>query len=146
MVTKTFEHLIRFYQVLTTSGATVWLPLITVNLIQPNGNRVALPLLFDTGASTTTLRHDLYPLLGLSSWDAGQPLDVSTAGGANPVTAYRYEATLELLGKAIQCPVHLQILPQNPLYMGLFGREQIFEEFGFAFWERTRELHVTLTP
>ncbi len=145
MVSKSFEHLVRFFKVQTSSGV-VWLPIITVNLVQPSGNRPALPLLFDTGASTTTLRHDLYPLLGLTSWDCGEPVDVLTAGAKNPVRAYRYEVTLELLGKVIRCPVNLQILPNNPLYMGLFGREQLFKEFGFGFWEKTHELYVTLNP
>jgi hypothetical protein len=146
MVNKSFEHTIRFYQAKTASGGSVWLPLISITLIQPSGSRVDLPLLFDTGASCTTLRHDLYPLLGLQSWDSGQAQAVSTAGGANPVQAYQYQATLEFLGKVIQCPVNLQILPLNPLYVGLFGRDQIFQEFGFGFWESTQELHVTLTP
>ena len=146
MDSKGFEHSIRFFRGQTGSGAVVWLPIITVNLVSPSGSRIALPLLFDTGASTTTLRHDLYPLLGLTSWDSGDPQDVSTAGGADPVRAYRYQVTLELLGKIIRCPVNLQILPRNPLYLGLFGREQVFYEFGFGFWEKTHELYVTLTP
>lgn len=146
MPDKSFEHTVKFFRVQTDAGAVVWLPLMTVNLIQPDGTRVALPLLFDTGASVTTLRHDLYPLLGVASWDSGQPQPTLTAGGADPVPAYRYEATLEFLGKVVRCPVHLQVLPRNPLYVGLFGREQIFQEYGFGFWEKTQELHVTLNP
>lgn len=146
MVAKTFEHTVPFYQVPTTTGTVLSLPIITVNLIQSTGNRVALPLLFDTGASVTTLRNDLYPLLGLTSWNSGTPQNVATAGGANPVQAYQYQATLELLGKTVYCPVNLQILPTNPLYLGLFGREQLFQEFGFGFWEKSQELYVTLLP
>lgn len=146
MVNKTFEHTIQFYNVNTHSGASIWLPLINVSLIQPSGNRVSLSLLFDTGASRTTLRHDLYPLLGLTSWNSGIAQHVSTAGGANPVEAYQYQATFEFFGKIVQCPVNLQQLPDNPLFVGLFGRDQIFQEFGFGFWERTRELYITLTP
>jgi hypothetical protein len=70
MADKTFEHTIAFYQVTTPNGVVVAFPIVTVTLIQPNGNRVHLPLIFDTGASVTTLRHDLYPLLGLPSWDS----------------------------------------------------------------------------
>ncbi len=146
MPDKAFEHIIRFYQGKTDGGTTVWIPLVTVYLIQPNGNRVALPLMFDTGATVTTLRHDLYPLLGVPSWDAGVPQQTLTAGGTAPVPAYRYDAVLEFLGKAVQCPIHLQVLPQHPLYLGLFGREQIYQEFGFGFWERTHELYVTSNP
>ncbi|MFQ5878668.1 MAG: aspartyl protease family protein [Dehalococcoidia bacterium] len=146
MPDKTFEHVIRFYEVTTGAGASVWLPLITVYLIQPSGNRVALPLLFDTGASVITLRHDLYVLLGVPSWDSGVPQSVATAGGAALVQAYRYRAMLEVLGKTLQCPIHLQMLPSNPLYVGLFGRETVFEHFGFGFWERTQELYITANP
>jgi hypothetical protein len=79
METKTFEHVLEFFEVSLPNGST-WLPIITVNLIQPTGTRVALPLLFDTGASVTTLREDLYPLLGVTSWNAGTPLQVATGG------------------------------------------------------------------
>lgn len=77
---KTFEQTIRFHQF-----GPVRVPMVTVTLIQSNGNRISLPLLFDTGASTTTLRHDLYPLLELTSWDEGQQVQALTAGGAQPV-------------------------------------------------------------
>jgi len=146
MPDKAFEHTVRFYEIPTNTGPTKWLTLISATLIRADGTRVILPLLFDTGASVTTLRHDLFPLLGVPSWNSGEPQAVVTAGGAAPVTAYRYQATLELFGKAVRCPVHLQILPPNPLFVGLFGRDQIFEQFGFGFWERTQELYVTLNP
>jgi len=142
---KSFEHSVPFRQV-PVNGRTIWLPLVTVSLIQADGNRVTLPLLFDTGASKVTLRHDLYPILGVAAWDAGSPIDMNTAGGAAPVTAYEYRATLEFLGKSADCPILLTPLPQNPLYVGLFGREGMFDEFGFGFWESTHELHVTTTP
>jgi len=145
MPDRSFEHTVRFYEVQTPDGV-VALPLIAVTLIQPTGTRVDLPLMFDTGASVTTLRHDLYPLLGVPSWDCGIPLESETAGGVAPVPCYRYQTTLELFGKVVDCPVHLMQLPRNPLYVGLFGRAQIFNAFGFGFWESARELYVTLTP
>jgi hypothetical protein len=145
MPTKDFEHIIQFRQVQTQAGI-VKLPLVTVILVQASGGRVSLPLMFDTGASVTTLRHDLYPMLGLSAWDVGQQVDTLTAGGAQPVPAYQYTATLELFGKSVQCPVHLQVLPVNPLYVGLLGRETFFEQFGFGFWESSGELFATNTP
>lgn len=146
MPDRVFEHTLRFYRVQTDTGAIVWLPLVTVYLIQANGNRVALPLVFDTGASVTTLRHDLFPLLGVPSWDSGELQTTLTAGREDAVPAYRYQASLEFLGKVVQCPIHLQVLPRHPLYVGLFGREQVFQEFGFGFWEKTQALYVTLTP
>jgi len=139
---KSFEHLIRFYNV--PGGGR--LPLVTAGLVQPNGNRVALPLVFDTGASTTTLRADLFPLLGLNQWDQGQRVDTLTAGGTNPVAVYRYQARIELFGKIVDCPVHLAQLPRNAPYVGLLGREAFFDEFGFGFWESTGELFATAAP
>jgi hypothetical protein len=122
-------------------------PIITVTLVQGNGNRVSLPLLFDTGASVTSLRRDLYTLLGLASWDAGKKIQSATAGGDAPADSYRYDGIiLEVFGKLLSCPVHLIQMPQNPLFVGLLGRETIFQEFGFGFWESTKELHVTSTP
>jgi len=143
MPTKAFEQSISFYQI---PGQSISLPLVSVNLVQPSGSRVSLPLLFDTGASFMTLRHDLYPILGLASWDSGEPVSVNTAGGVAPVTGYKYQVAIEFLGVTLDCPVILQPLPPNPLYMGLFGREQIFDRFGFGFWESSRELFITRTP
>lgn len=85
-------------------------------------------------------------MLGLTRWDSGQRMDVSTAGGQAAVPAYRYHARLELFGKVVDCPVHLQVLPRNPLYVGLLGREAFFDEFGFGFWEGTGELFATTSP
>ena len=146
MRTLSFEHTVRFYDGRTAAGETISFPIVTVGLVQADGTKIGLPLLFDTGASVTTLRHDLYPLLGLPSWDVGELQNVSTAGGENPVEAYRYEVRLEFFGREVQCPIHLQRLPRSPLYLGLFGREQIFEEFGFGFWEGRKELYTTLRP
>jgi len=141
MLDKSFEHSITFTQV---PGTNVWLPLVTVYLIQPSGNRVQLSLLFDTGASVTTLRDDMYTLLGVPSWDSGIHQQSATAAGIAPTYAYR--ARLEFLGKAVDCQVNLTRLPPNPLFVGLLGREQVFDEFGFGFWERNRELYVTTSP
>lgn len=145
MPDKSFEQSIDFYQVATPTGP-VWLPLVEVDLVRANGSKVRLPLLFDTGASTMTLRHDLYPLLGLTAWDSGTPVDTLTAGDTAPVVVYRYDATFEFLGKTINCPVQLARLPSNPLYVGLFGRDQMFNHFGFGFWETPHLLFATVSP
>ena len=143
MPTKAFEQAITFYQL---PGQPASLPLVTINLLQPSGKRVSLPLIFDTGASFLTLRHDLFPLLGLTSWNSGEPVSLDTAGSTVRVTGYKYQATIEFLGVIVDCPIILQQLPSNPLWMGLFGREQIFSHFGFGFWESTHELYITTTP
>lgn len=143
MVTKTFENTINFYEQ-NVNGRIISLPLVQVNIINPDGNSVSLSLLFDTGASTTTLRADLFPLLGLNSWDEGQALSIGTAGGTT--THYQYQATLELFGKRIGCPINLAQLPHNPLFSGLLGRDTIFEEFGFGFWESAHELYISDNP
>lgn len=147
MPAKSFEHTIPFYSVTDpVSQQTVSIPLVSVQFIRPNGNRVTLPLIFDTGASTVTLRNDFFWLFNVPSWTSGTPLSVNTAGNQRPVAAYQYSGRLEFLGKTVNCPINLQELPPNPLWAGLFGREAVFREFGFAFWESTRELYVTLRP
>jgi len=145
MVSKDFERTIRFYEVQDQNGNSVWLPIVEVILLAQGGSRITLPLYFDTGASFTTLRADLYPLLGLQRWDQGELVQTGTGGGI--ANAYKYMAELEVFGKAIQCPVHLlATLPFNPLFCGLLGRDTIFNEFGFGFWESTHELYVTANP
>jgi hypothetical protein len=145
MVSKDFERTIRFYEARDPNGNSVWLPIVEVTLLTPVGGRVDLPLYFDTGASVTTLRADLYHLLGLQSWDQGELVRTGTGGGI--VDAYKYMASLEIFGKVIQCPVHLlSTFPHNPLFCGLLGRDTVFKEFGFGFWENTNELYVTANP
>ena len=144
MPTKDFEQVIQFIGAQRPNGQAIWLPLVQVALVTPEGSRISLPLLFDTGASVTTLRKELYYLLGLQSWDQGERIEVATAGGV--ATAYLYSATLEFLGKTIECPIHLAELPPNPLFNGLFGREGVFDHFGFGFWESVHELYVTINP
>lgn len=145
MVSKDFERTIRFYEAQDQNGNSVWLPIVEVILLANGGRRVTLPLYFDTGASATTLRADLYPLLGLQSWDQGELVQTGTGGGI--ANAYKYIAELEVFGKVIQCPVHLlATLPKHPFFCGLLGRDTIFKEFGFGFWESTHELYVTDNP
>jgi len=144
MPVKDFEQTIRFYEHQPPNGPLIYLPLVSVVLITPLNSRISLSLMFDTGATVTSLRSDLYPLLGLHSWDQGEPITTDTAN--DRITVYRYSATLEIFGKLIACPIHLIPLPQNPLYCGLLGRETIFNEFGFGFWESTHELYVTENP
>ncbi len=144
MPSKNFEHTIRFYE-LRVNGNSIWLPLVKVILITPSDDRFTLSLLFDTGASVTTLQSDLYQMLGLNSWDQGLRVETNTAGGS--FIAYRYDTILELFGKTIQCPIHLmQNFPRTPLYSGVLGRKTVFREFGFGFWENVNELYITSNP
>jgi len=118
-------------------------PLVQATLITQAGGRINLPLLFDTGASITTLRAEFYSILGLQSWDQGERVSTATAGGTTD--AYKYMATLEIFDKTITCPILLNNqFPFNPLYMGVLGRETVFNEFGF--WENIHELYVTGNP
>lgn len=145
MVSKDFEQIIRFYEARDQSGNSVWLPIVEITLLTMGGGRINLPLYFDTGASVTTLRADLYHLFGLQSWDQGQPVNTSTGGGI--VTAYKYLAKFEVFGKVLECPIHLlSSFPFHPLFCGLLGRDTIFAEFGFGFWESQHELYVTASP
>jgi len=143
MPTKNFEQVIQFHEAQTPNGS-IWLPLVEVALISPTMGPVSLSLLFDTGASVTTLKADLFPLLGLQSWNEGQL--VPSAGLGGTLDTYRYTGTFEIWGKTIECPIHLAPLPDHPLFSGLLGREVVFNEFGFGFWESAHELYVTATP
>jgi len=146
MVSKNFNHTIRFRNIRNIAGNIITqLPIVEITLVSPNGKRSKLPLLFDTGASVTTLIHTLYPLIGVASWDVGQAVQTVTANG--PTTVYKYTVDLELFGKSIRCPVHLsQGIQRNSMYLGLLGRDTFFNEFGFGFWESAHELYVTANP
>lgn len=145
MQAKSFSSSVPF-RVIPGTNPAISIPVVTSILIASNGTRYTLPLLFDTGASVTTLRKDLYPLLGVTAWDVGTPVQTYTAGGKNPVLVYAYRAQFEIFGKTIDSAVHLTDIATTPFYMGLLGRENIFEQFGFGFWESTNELLVTPSP
>ena len=142
MVSKNFDQVIKFRHILN-NGHIFHFPIVEVSFF-PNGIKTNIPLLFDTDASTTTLRADLFPILGLQSWNQGVPVNAATASGI--ATVYQYQTTIEIFGKSINCPVFLTQLPHNPLYQGLLGRNTIFDEFGFGFWESAHELYVTANP
>jgi hypothetical protein len=144
MISKNFELVVPFYEVQDPAGNSIYIPLVQAILMTPQNSRFQLSLIFDTGANVTTLRADLYPLLGLASWDVGQRRDTSTAGG--PSVAYQYQGTLEVFGKTINCPIHLMQMALHPLVHGLLGRDTVYREFGFGFWECKNELYVTLNP
>lgn len=142
MHTKNFEHVIPFRLI---SAHQISYPLLEVILVSPDGRRTRLSLLFDTGASVTTLRAEFFELIGLQRWDEGQPVQPGTGGGQ--ITVYQYTATIELLGKLITCPVWLNNqFPSNPYFVGVLGRDTVFNQFGFGFWERTHELYITGNP
>jgi hypothetical protein len=144
MHTKSFERVVPFSEFRHPNGHSIWLPLVQATLITPADSRVFLSLLFDTGADITTLRADLYPMLGLQSWDQGERATAAGLGGIRNV--YRYSFTLEIFDKTIECPIHLAELPPNPLFHGLLGRNTVFDGFGFGFWENTHELFMTTSP
>ena len=146
MPAKDFEQAILFREFQPDPNRpSIWLPLLEVTLVSPTYGPNNLLLYLDTGASVTTLKAELYPLIGLQRWDEGQPVQTSTGGGG--VTVYQYTATLQIFGKTIVCPIHLSAsLVTLPPFVGLLGRDTVFEEFGFGFWEGTHELYVTGNP
>jgi hypothetical protein len=153
MVSKNFEQTIPFREIRDSSGNPIfdvngnpiWLPLVTVTIIAPIGSRISLSLYFDTGASVTTLRSEFYPLLGLRSWNEGVRRQTST--GSDTIDVYQYTISMEVFGKTIECPIYLNNrMPAHPFFSGLLGRETIYKEFGFGFWEKIHELYVTPNP
>lgn len=144
MSTKEFEQIIHFRNIQDSNGNSFHFPIVEVTLITPTNDRRVLPLLFDTGASVTSLRSDLFPLLGLQRWDEGLRIQTGTVGGL--VDVYQYTGTLEIFGKNITCPINLIQMNAHPLFQGLLGRDTVFKEFGFGFWESTNKLYVTPNP
>ena len=144
MVQKHFERTILFKERRVGSELRR-LPIVTATVFGPGGNGINLPLLFDTGASHITLRRELYSFLGLPSWDSGERVPIAAAGGM--ADAYRYDdIDVEFFGKRVRCTIQLMELGRHPMFQGLFGRSDIFQEFGFGFWESTRELYITTNP
>jgi hypothetical protein len=146
MVHKVFEQVLRFRR-MPTRGGPIWLPIVDVDLIYGQGNRIVVPMIFDTGARTTILDASYAPFLGVTTWTEGELVDVDTAGGPESVQAYEFMACVEVFGRTFaDCPVWLMRLPRNDFWRGLLGRQAIFEHFGFGFWESTGELLVTANP
>ncbi len=143
MQVKNFELIVPFIEHHLADGEVIYLPLVEVTIITTNSTTTH-PLMFDTGARKTILNSNLFPILGLSSWDEGEQVLVAGVGGSQ--VGYQYTATLEIFEKVVTCPIILLQLPDNPLYQGLLGRDTIFDEFGFGFWESARELYVTKNP
>jgi hypothetical protein len=129
MPTKDFDQVFLFREFQPDPNRpSIWLPLVEVTLVSPTYGPKNLPLYLDTGASVTTLKAELYPLIGLQRWDEGIPVQTSTGGGE--VTVYQYTATLEIFGKTIVCPIHLSTslvtLPPTS-----FTLQEIHEKWGY---------------
>ena len=145
MVSKTFELTVPFTQGRDPdTGQKYWLPILMVTITGQDGSDIQVPLLFDTGASFTTFKHSMAPMLFGGAWDSGQPRKRAIPSGSADV--YTRQATFELFGKQITCSVDIMKMSDHPLFLGLLGRDQVFDKFGFAIWEGERELYVTLTP
>ncbi len=147
MADKSFEHSVPFQSGPGHHGVIRQLPIIPVTIFAADGTRHQLPLLFDTGASVTYLRHDLYPLFGVASWNqGGHRVSFGATGSSLEKEGYLYQAVMQVFGKTIDCPIVLTELPADPLFVGLFGRRGVYEHFGFGFWENSLELLATENP
>jgi hypothetical protein len=144
MPDKSFEITLPFRSL---TGTDRWLPIIPVTIFASDGSRHKFPLLFDTGAEVTYLRRELYYLFGVHSWDSGQRVTIGSVGSAQDREGYLYQSVpMQVFGRTIDSRVVLTELPENPLFLGLFGRVLAYEHFGFGFWEGTRELFATENP
>ena len=144
-IEKAFDRSIPFLSRVLSDGRSVFEPIVKVKMTRPGVRPFELPMLLDTGAEVTIVRHIFALPLGLVSWKSGQRAEAGTASGVAEM--YRYDdVQIEVFGKSFSCPVYLMDIPFDPLHQGLLGREIIFERFGFGFWERTRELLVSDNP
>ena len=136
MPLKSFERTIPFIQVQNDG----WYPIVEVVFIKVDGQRIRLPLLFDTGATQIVLHPDwawLFP--------KGDIVEFNSVGDEQPTSGTLVRGTIEFLGQVMDCTIGFAALPKRTWMAGLFGRE-CFTPFGFGFWESARELYVTLKP
>ena len=133
-----FERTILFTEV---PSRRRWFPIVEVTFIKSDGQRYILPLLFDTGASCIMLRPEYAWLFPPST----SPVPIAAVGHSNSISCPRTSGQIEFLGVSMDCSIILSLIPPNPLWAGLFGRE-CFQQFGFGFWESTNKLYETLQP
>jgi len=143
MEVKNFERIVNFVEYQSANGDTMYLPLVEITFITSNSNQ-SFSLMFDTGASRIYLRSDLYPLLGINSLDECEQIPVGGIGGSQ--IGYKHTANLEIFGKVFNCPIIFAQIAHHELYHGLLGRDPVFSEFGFGFWEYSKELFITDNP
>lgn len=143
MPVKNFELVLPFQEYYKPDGELIYLPLVKVTITTTNSS-TEHSLMFDTGAEKTILNSNRFPILGLSSWDEGEQVTVGGVGGYQ--IGYQYTFTLKIFEKDIISPIILLEIQDHPLIQGILGRDTIFNEFGFGFWESYKELYVTKNP
>jgi hypothetical protein len=136
MPEKSFEITIPFHD--TEDGAY---PIIDVVFIKPNTcPRLTLSLLFDTGAEDICLHSEqewAFPNL--------EEQLIEGVGDEKPVEGKKVRGEVEILGRIIQCDILFAKMAQKNYRQGVLGRSAL-RAFGFGFWEKSRELYVTLNP
>ncbi len=137
MFSKSFDLTIPFTEDANTG---ICYPIIEASFSGLGERWYTLPLLLDTGSTDIVLRPAYQPL-----FPPGVEETVNTVGDRAPRRGTVTKSRIELLGLAGNCEIVFIDIPPNPLFAGLLGRN-CFQPFGFGFWEKSRELHVSLSP
>jgi len=144
MEVKKFEYRFPFIEHHKTDGTVLLLPLVEVTFGIEN-SKMTHRLMFDTGALNTIFWSKYFTAFGLNSWNEGEEITVFGVGGFQE--GFKYDVTLEILGKAVNCPIILlEVMKPPSLYAGVLGRDTILDGFGFGFWEYSKELFITDNP
>jgi hypothetical protein len=137
MPNKSFEMTIPFSK--TPEG--LWEPLLQVIILKPNPNKLTVPLLFDTGSDQILLHPD---------WEFAFPHSLKPhrfGGISGKAQGKNTRGQIELFGQTSNCNIGFGPKEMEPRtwMAGVLGRE-CFRTFGFGFWERDRQIFVTLKP
>ena len=135
MVEKSFDITVKFER----SRAGVWYPIVKSIFRLPNGDKLRLPLLLDTGADTVVL-HPYYE----SMFDNLEP-ETFKGLGEKSRDGKKTRGKIEVFGREVECTIGFVEFELLSYRLGFLGRECL-TSFGIGFWESARELYVTLTP
>ena len=119
------------YGIMLQEGGKVALfPAAEVTFPAPDGERVSLFLIIDSGATISALPSSDATIFGVQA-DRGVPITVAGITG-EPLYGWRHEIQVKLGDEEILLPV---VLLDSPYAPRVLGREGIFERFMIVFDE-----------
>jgi len=137
MVTKSFDLIVPYTK---DEDTGLWYPIVEARFLGLGTRWYRLPMLLDTGATEIVLRPDYQPL-----FPPGVEERVNAVGDKHPRKGILTRSRIEFFGLEGDCEIIFTDIPSNPLFAGLLGRN-CFLQFGFGFWEKSKELYVSLNP
>lgn len=108
-------------------------PAARTTILAPNGERLTLMLLLDSGATISALPKSDAAALGINL-TVGTPINLVGAG-REPIRGWRHDLTLQIGDERISVPVALLDVDESPRVL---GREGIFDRFTIVIEEQRR--------